>query len=715
MTAARTTLSPGKRVALDTGTAVPVKPIQPTGVTFRDPTGNDTHITWDKLGTVRAINDGVVAALADPLRPIWDALDENARNVALMRLEVVQEILTGFRDGHPEFARPGEPREPFRPGNGLSESARANAMAELVSHERQADRILQRRVRDGEIRATGCNPSTIRKWLHQYKESGLLGLIDGRSIRPSKLWELIDPRYREVAERVLATFDGDRSSVSIQEIDRRILTILKKEGAENLRIPKRITAQYLSSFKRARGATTRAQRSAAASEVSGTQHYPGLRPGQVVATDVTRADNLVYDPDTGQPISVEIITAICIATRVVLALRVVPRSANGTEAGLVIYDVCRPFSQVVEGTSISDWRWCGLPEQLDLASVAIQMGKRRYAPNITTVQGEHGIPSVRPDAIHSDSGAIFLCTQNIELLDRLGIDLVLNRIGKPSDNSHIERWHETIQRCLQGIPGYKGRHVAERGRFVAEEPLLTAAELQERLRWFVALDYHRSSHEGVALPGMEKARFTPLDVWDAMVEATGRIDVPQQPDLIYQFLPIRWGTIGRAGVEFFNMTFDSPVLDNYRHVAPGFFRHVDSAAPFYIDERDLSRIWFRDPSTKLVEEIPWRGANRINAPMTKVIVNEAKRLIRQRGGNLALKRGMATQQIIDELTELTTTPISKAWDKKLGAARHRAAQSRIDHDEAQHARDERSPTPPPNRMSVAAALRRPWPDLLEEE
>jgi putative transposase len=70
--------------------------------------------------------------------------------------------------------------------------------------------------------------------------------------------------------------------------------------------------------------------------VSGTQHYPAIRPGQVVAIDATRADNRVFDSLTGRAFSVEILTALDVATRVVLALRVVPRSANGIDAGLLL-------------------------------------------------------------------------------------------------------------------------------------------------------------------------------------------------------------------------------------------------------------------------------------------------------------------------------------------------------------------------------------------
>lgn len=84
----------------------------------------------------------------------------------------------------------------------------------------------------------------------------------------------------------------------------------------------------------------------------------------------------MFDPLSGRAYSAEIPTAIEVATRVVRAIRVVPQSANGIEAGLLIYDVCRPFSPAVEGASISDWRWVGLPEQLDFSQVTIRTYRR---------------------------------------------------------------------------------------------------------------------------------------------------------------------------------------------------------------------------------------------------------------------------------------------------------------------------------------------------
>ena len=299
------------------------------------------------------------------------------------------------------------------------------------------------------------------------------------------------------------------------------------------------------------------------------------------------------------------------------------------------------------------------------------------------------------------------------LLDSLGIDFLLNRGGKANDNPHVERWHETIQRGLQQIPGYKGHNVSERGRLVSEEPLLTAPQLQQHLRRFIGLDYHRSWHTGLALPGEPEARLCPLEMWDAMVELTGRIDVPQKPDLIYQFLPVRWGTIDHAGVEFKDLVYDSPILDPYRSVVSGRFRAADHKAPFFVDPQDMSRIWFHDPQSDRIEPIEWRGADRTEAPMTEAIVDAMRRRIRRRGGNSVLKRNSATRQILEELTQLTETPAKPKLRKMLTAARLRVEQARVDHGEAQQAQNLAKPAPQAERLAPVA--RQAWPNLLEDD
>ncbi|MGB0971230.1 MAG: hypothetical protein ACPGVG_09745, partial [Mycobacterium sp.] len=521
------------------------------------------------------------------------------------------------------------------------------------------------------------------------------------------------------AQAEIATLDGDRSSVAIAELDRRVRLKLAEEGVGDLVTPQRQTAAFLSALKGAKGSTTRSQKSHALGSVSGNSHFPAIRPGQIVAIDATRADNLVYDALTGSPCSVEILTAIDVATRVILALRVVPRSADAIDAGLLLYDVSRPFSMTVEGTSMGDWRWVGLPECLDLTGVDTATKRRRTAPDFSTLQGEHPIPSVMPDAVRCDHGSIFVSAHFRAILRDLGIDLLLSRGRKPTDNPHAERWHETLQRALQQPAGYKGRCVSERGRLVGEEALLTAAELQGHLRRFVALDYHRTQHTGLVLPGEPTGRLCPLEMWDVMAEATGCLDVPQRPDLIFQFLPLRWATISRTGVELSDMVYDADELEPYRLVPDGFFGGKGQSAPFFVDPHDLSRIWFSHPKTGRVVPIPWRGANRIDAPMTEAIVDAARKRIRERGGNTVLHRRSATRLILDEVGQLTQPSKSRKHRSMLAAAGRRVEQSREDHAEVQAAiakAAQANPAPGEESSAIEVGrLRRAWPNLLQED
>ena len=101
------------------GTGVVVS-VGSTGYVIRDAFGTLESVSWPDESAVREIAEGEVAPLAESLRPLWDSLDDNAKRVALDRLEVVQEIFTGYREGHRQLARDGEPRYPFGPGFGIS-------------------------------------------------------------------------------------------------------------------------------------------------------------------------------------------------------------------------------------------------------------------------------------------------------------------------------------------------------------------------------------------------------------------------------------------------------------------------------------------------------------------------------------------------------------------------------------------------------------------
>lgn len=654
-------------------------------VTVETSTGERSEVAYTDIAGSNVSGGAPTLRLAT-LEPWWSGLPDVVRRDALDRLEVVLEILTGYRWGHQRLAQLGEPFPPFG-DPAVSLHARCQRMADQLSYEAGVNRQALRRLEDGELASTKVSVNTVRRWVRNWQTAGLRSLVDKRSVKDRQGFEAIDDRVRAIADDVLARFDGDISKVNTTTIEADIRLQMKAGGLTDVVLPQRLFQEYLSERQRALGRNTRAQRSRhLRRKTSAHTSFPAMHPSHI-AIDATRADVLVWDELRERPVSVEILTAISVATRVVVGLRVTPRSGNALEAGLLLYDVMRPMTMLVEGTTVDDWRWCGVPESLDLSNVPVHRSPKRIVPPGQSLQGIHFKPGVRPSSIRCDHGSVFLSEHFIALLRDFGIDLMLSRGSKPTDNPHVERFHETLQRAYQAIPGFKGRNVAERGRKVdaSGEALLTAAELERHLRRFVALDYHRSWHEGLVLPGAPSARLTPLEMWDAMHEVTGRLHVPQHPDLIYQFLPIRWLTIGHAGVEYKNLTYDAPVLADFRNVRKGTFQADSRKAPFHYDPRDVSRIWFRHPDTGRIHEIPWKARHWLDMPMGDWMHERALSRIAERGGNAALNRKSTWRQIIAELGQLTSAEETAEARAKGYAARLRWEQAQRDHAEAAEA------------------------------
>src|SRR5699024_9135149 len=168
---------------------------------------------------------------------------------------------------------------------------------------------------------------------------------------------------------------------------------------------------------------------------------------------------------------------------------------------------------------------------------------------------------------------------------------------------------------------------------------------------------------------------------------TGRILVPQHPDLIFQFLPIRWLTPGNAGVEYRGLTYDGPVMEELHGLARRTFRPRDDKVPFFYDPHDRTRLWHRSRNDGQIHELRWRQAHLIDAPLTDTVVKRARQLINHRGGNAALSKRRTALEIVDALTELTTPPTSDEWRAQLANAHLRHEQALIDHAEADAARD----------------------------
>ncbi len=709
----------GARALMSFGPAVVVE-LGRHGVTVKDAIGDNHFVRADQL-TVTGFGDEGLDAIHLSLQPWWSSLTPAMRAEVHLKREVVLEILTAYRDGHPLMARDGEPFHPFGEGFAVSLSKRIEAMARQLTFEYSVDRMRVRRLLAGEVVKNSVAPNTIRGWIKAFKRDGLRGLVDGRKTKGRQGFEVIDPRFVRIVDEELAGFDGTRSKVSIVEIERRVLVRLKQEGIDDIDLPQRITQQYLSMRFAALGHTTKQHKSSTLRRNSSRSNYPATHPGHF-AVDVTRCDNLVWDDVYERVYSVEIITIISVPSRVVVACRVVPQSANALEIALALYDAIRPFSMVVQETAIDDFRWCGIPASLDLGDNPVTAHASRVRAG-REVTGRHVKPGIWPISMRADNGKTFLSDSLLALLRDWNVDLMPSRPGRPIDNNIVERWHDSLQAAYQSFrngAGFKGRAVHERGRFVGWvgfEPLGSWRELQQHLHRHIAIAYHRNRHGGVKIPGVEDGNFTPLERHDMLHTITGRLLVPQHPDLIFSLLPEKWLTPGNGGVAFRGLTYDGDILDEVRGVRPGTYRAQDAKVPFHYDPRDRSRLWHRSRHDDRIYELQWRDAHLVEAPLTDVVVQRARQLIRDRGGNRVVSRRNVTREIIAAITELSAAPTDEEWRSKLIRAGMRHDQALIDHAEADAARalidTAADVTPPSLRPGASLAEDDPIADAAE--
>ena len=144
----------GARVLMSFGPAVVVE-VGRHGVTVKDVLGENHFVRADQLAVTGIGEDGL-DAIHLSIQPWWNSLSPEIKMEVRLKLEVVFEVLTGYRDGHPLMAREGEPFYPFGKGFDASLTQRIEAMARQLTFEYGVDRTRVRRVLAGEIIRTAC-------------------------------------------------------------------------------------------------------------------------------------------------------------------------------------------------------------------------------------------------------------------------------------------------------------------------------------------------------------------------------------------------------------------------------------------------------------------------------------------------------------------------------------------------------------------------------
>ncbi|UUW90987.1 hypothetical protein [Pimelobacter simplex] len=146
MTQAKVGLAIGDRVLGEDGYLVVVQFGRHT-VMFETSVGARREVPYNEIKGV-PVCDGRATPVIAALEPWWSGLSAPIRRDALDKLEVVMEVLSGYRAGFARFAQPGEPYSNVS-DPGLSETRRCEAMARQLAFERESDRQV------GQVPASG--------------------------------------------------------------------------------------------------------------------------------------------------------------------------------------------------------------------------------------------------------------------------------------------------------------------------------------------------------------------------------------------------------------------------------------------------------------------------------------------------------------------------------------------------------------------------------
>ncbi|ONI49955.1 MULTISPECIES: DDE-type integrase/transposase/recombinase [unclassified Streptomyces] len=510
-----------------------------------------------------------------------------------VKVQHIQEILTGYRLGDAALALDGEPRADFMPGIPLLHRYAVKA-AEL-----------------------GVGVTTIRRWTAAFRKAGPVGLVKDRPVR--SVVERADHRWVEMAEEVLKAHVKSSRPVRglvLTEIEERLVA---KHGAGTVPLPASTMGyellRHLSTGTNAFEGSTKGKRSIAEAPQGTYGRLRATRPGEYVVLDTNSLDVFAMESLTCRWVRCELTVAMDLYSRCILGLRLTPVSTKSVDVAGVLYETVRPR----EPRSGEPLPYAGVP-----STVVVD------AQKLVDQHGQPLLPTVATETIIFDHGKVYLSNHIRSVCAKLRISLQPARPRTPTDKP-VERWFRTLnQGLLAALPGYKGSDVHSRGEKVEDEAFFFLDELEAVIRDWITTVYHRRHHRGLCIPEVPGLKLSPLEMFEHGVTRAGPLRIPLRPHLALDFLEEFRVPVHHYGVDIDGLRYNGDGLDGYRN-QPSPYRGVDAGKwPVAVDSGDITKAYFQDPHTRAWHVLNWEHAAALGMPVSREALGYARRLSRQK-------------------------------------------------------------------------------------
>jgi putative transposase len=591
-------LGPGVRVSYD-GDAVEVVELSGTRVTVRnDRTGQFAVMALTRLvSNCRALQavdktsqgDGSGDSIAVTLA----GLNREERAEVAERAAHVREVLTGYKAGHPEAAAPGEPRAEYGPDVPLWSRYRAKADELGIGHR------------------------TIRRWAADYRRDGEAGLVDSRTLRGRET--RVDARWDDAVRSVLAEGVAESTPTRSAVLARVSARLDETFGPGVVARPSTATAYRrlaaLTKGTNAVNGSANARRSIADRPQGTFGRLRATRPGEYVVLDTQDLDVFALEEVTCRWVRAQLTIAQDLSTRCIVGLRVTPVSTKAVDVAGVLYQAVVPQPAPASWPERACWPYHGLPQQLVFDETA-----RLVAPVCA------------PETLVVDNGKVFVSAHVLSVCTRLGISIQPAQPYKPTDKPTCERFFKTLREGLiQHLPAYKGPDVYSRGERVEDDAILFIHELEDVIREWVAVVYHRAKHDGLTVPEWPTVALSPVEMFAAGIARAGSLRIPATPELAYEFLPVAARTIQHYGVDVNGLRYNGPALDAYRNSASPYGGTLAGKWPIRVNPDDVRYVYFQDPADDRWHRLAWEHEPGLSTPFSADAAAYARRLAAGKG------------------------------------------------------------------------------------
>lgn len=275
-----------------------------------------------------------------------------------------------------------------------------------------------------------------------------------------------------------------------------------------------------------------------------------------------------------------------------------------------------------------------------------------------------------PRTIHVDNGPDFRSESFRRSCLAYGINLEFRPVRQPRYGGHIERLLGSLLKEIHNLPGTTFSSIKDKEGYESEKhAAMTKSEFEEWLVTLICKVYHQRRHSGIGMSPMKKWEVGVFG--NAEVQGVGLAPRPaDRLSVLLDFLPSFQRTIQTFGVTIDGLRYYDEALRAWINAVQSDNPAKKRSFVFRRDPRDISAIWFKDPTLGQYFRIPFAN---LSLPSMSVWEHaQVKARLRQEG-----VESTDESQLLRAISELRShVEESKARTKRS----RRQAQRRKEHE-----------------------------------